>query len=90
MTDATVLHIMLQAMLVTAKVSAPILIVSIVVGFAISLLQSATQIQEASLSFVPKLIGVAVVIAVAGKWMLDTLIDYTRQLLESAPHLLGG
>jgi flagellar biosynthetic protein FliQ len=89
MNDAQVLHIIMQAMVVTAKISAPVLIVSIAVGFAVSLLQSATQIQEASLSFVPKLIGVAVVIAVAGKWMLDTLVSYTQQLIESAPHILG-
>lgn len=90
MNDTAVLHIALQAMIVAAKVSAPILIVSITVGFGISLIQSATQIQEVSLSFVPKLAAVGLVLLIAGKWMLDTLVTFTQQLIESAPHLLAG
>jgi flagellar biosynthetic protein FliQ len=90
MNDTAVLHIALQAMIVAAKVSAPILLVSICVGFGISLIQSATQIQEASLSFVPKLVGVGLVLLIAGKWMLDTLVTFTQQLIDSAPHLLSG
>ncbi len=89
MTDADVIQIAIQTMLVTAKVSAPILIVSLAVGFAISLLQSVTQIQEVTLSFVPKLGAVAVVIVVSGNWMLHELTGFTRALFDLIPQLLS-
>ena len=89
MTDSDVLQIALQTMLVALKLSAPILLTALVVGFAISLFQSMTQIQEFTLSFVPKLVGVGIAILLSGNWMLHTLIDFTRDLFAQIPGLLG-
>lgn len=88
MTDSDVIHIAVQTLMVTAKVSAPILMVSLAVGFGVSLLQSVTQLQEVTLTFVPKLIAIALVIVVGGNWMLAELIGFTRQLFELLPSLL--
>jgi flagellar biosynthetic protein FliQ len=87
MTDATVLEIALQAMIIAAKLSAPILIVTIAVGFGISLLQSVTQIQEVTLTFVPKLAAVGIVLMLAGNWMLAELTSFTRELYGMIPAL---
>ena len=89
MTDRDVLDIALQTMLVALKLSAPILVTSLVIGFTISLFQSMTQIQEFTLAFVPKLIGVGVSLLFSGNWMLHTLIDYTHDLFARLPGLLG-
>jgi flagellar biosynthetic protein FliQ len=89
MTDSTVIQLALQTMLVALKLSAPILVTSLVIGFTISLFQSMTQIQEFTLSFVPKLIGVGVALLVCGNWMLHTLIDFTNDLFDMIPSLLG-
>jgi flagellar biosynthetic protein FliQ len=90
MTDTQVLHMALQAMIITAKLCAPMLLTSLAVGFAISMFQSATQIQEFTLSFVPKILAVGFAILLSGHWMLTTLIDYTNQLFASLPSLLSG
>ena len=90
MNDADVTEIAVQTMVLAAKVAAPILITALVVGFAISLFQAATQIQEPTLSFVPKIIAVGVAILISGNWMLNTLIDFTHQLFNSLPGLIGG
>jgi flagellar biosynthetic protein FliQ len=87
--EATVIEIALQAMIVTAKVAAPILLVSLVVGFGVSLLQSVTQIQEFTLSFVPKLAGVGITLVVAGGWMLTELETFTRSMFDLVPQLIG-
>ena len=89
MTDSAVIEIALQTMLVALKLSAPILVTSLVIGFTISLFQSMTQIQEFTLAFVPKLIGVGVALLVCGNWMLHTLIDFTNDLFDMIPSLLG-
>jgi flagellar biosynthetic protein FliQ len=89
MTDSTVLDIALQTMLVAFKLSAPILATSLAIGFAISLFQAMTQIQEFTLSFVPKVIGVGVALIVSGNWMLHTLMDFTVDLFERVPTLLS-
>ena len=89
MTDTAVIAIALQTMMVALKLSAPILVTSLVIGFAISLFQSMTQIQEFTLSFVPKLIGVGVALLVSGNWMLHTMVDFTNDLFESLPALLS-
>ncbi len=70
MTDSDVVHIGLQAMLLSAKLGFPILLVALGIGFAVSLFQAATQVQEMTLSFVPKLVGGAVVLAVPAHWLL--------------------
>jgi len=89
MTDTDVLAIALQTMVVALKLSAPILVTSLVIGFAISLFQSMTQIQEFTLSFVPKVIGVGVALLISGNWMLQTMVDFTQDLFETLPSLLG-
>ena len=90
MTDTQVLHLALQAMIITAKLCAPMLLTSLAVGFGISMFQSATQIQEFTLSFVPKIVAVGLAILISGHWMLTTLIDYTNQLFAALPSLLNG
>ncbi len=89
MTDSTVLDIALQTMLVALKLSLPILLPALVIGFAISLVQSMTQIQEFTLAFVPKLIGVGIALLVSGNWMLHTLVAFTQDLFERIPAMLG-
>ena len=89
MTDTAIIAIALQTMVVALKLSAPILVTSLVVGFAISLFQSMTQIQEFTLSFVPKVIGVGVALLISGNWMLQTMIDFTNDLFETLPTLLS-
>lgn len=89
LTDADVVHVAVQMLMVTAKVSAPILIVSLAVGFGMSLIQSVTQLQDATISFVPKLIGVALVIVFAGHWMLAELKTFTLMLFDLIPAMLN-
>jgi flagellar biosynthetic protein FliQ len=74
-----------DAMQVTLMVAAPILLVILVIGLAVSIFQAATQINEATLSFIPKLIGVFVVLMFAGQWMLTTMVDYMHLVFTSIP-----
>ncbi len=90
MDTSAVLDIGLQAILLAGKLCAPILITALVVGFGVSLLQSITQIQEVTLSFVPKAIAVAAALLIAGHWMMSETVSFTTQLFERIPHLLGG
>jgi flagellar biosynthetic protein FliQ len=87
--DTTVMQIALQTLLITAKLAAPVLVVSLAIGLGISLLQSVTQIQEVTLTFVPKLAGVALVIVAGGHWMLSELIAFTNRLFAMLPGLLS-
>ena len=89
MSDADVMHIAAPALWTATMLAAPILIVSLAIGTLISLVQAVTQVQEMTLTFVPKLAGIAVVLVVGGSWMLSTLSDFTRQLFDSIPNLLG-
>lgn len=89
MNEAVILDIATKALWATALVSAPILVTAMVVGLLVGLLQSVTQLQEATLSFVPKFIAVAAVIVVSGSWMLQTLVDFTRELFRMVPTLVG-
>jgi len=90
MTDTAVIEVAMQAMIVAAKLAGPILITALAVGFGISLVQSATQIQEFTLSFVPKIIAVGLVILLAGNWMLHEMVSFTNQLFDLIPRLLGA
>jgi len=85
-----VLDIGLQGLIISAKLSAPILVTALVVGFSISLLQSITQIQEVTLSFVPKAVAVGAALVVSGHWMISEMVSFTRALFEKIPSLLGG
>jgi flagellar biosynthetic protein FliQ len=87
-TDSEVMHLALQTMVVALKLSAPILVTSLVIGFAISLFQSMTQIQEFTLAFVPKVIGIGLVLLFCGNWMLHSLVSFTQHLFEQVPSLL--
>jgi flagellar biosynthetic protein FliQ len=85
----SVINVGRQAMEVTILLAAPILLSSLGVGLLIAMFQAATQINEMTLSFVPKLIIVAVVLVAAGPWMLRNITGFTRQLFENVPHLIG-
>jgi flagellar biosynthesis protein FliQ len=89
MTDTDILDIAIDTMFVALKLSAPILVTALVLGFAISLFQAMTQIQEFTLAFVPKVVGVGVALILSGNWMLHTLIDFTQDLFDRIPSLLG-
>lgn len=89
MTDTDVIHLAMQVMIVAAKLAAPALVTSLVIGFAVSMFQSATQIQEYTLAFVPKLIGVGVALLICGHWMLSTMLTFTSQLFDAIPKMLG-
>lgn len=90
MNEALLMHIAVGAMVMTAKLAVPILLTSLVIGLVVSLLQSVTQIQEVTLTFVPKLAGVALVFLVAGHWMLAQFTGYVQQLFGQINSLLGG
>ncbi|MCB1773462.1 MAG: flagellar biosynthesis protein FliQ [Gammaproteobacteria bacterium] len=85
----TVVNIGRQAMEVTMLLAAPILLSSLAVGLVIAMIQAATSINEMTLSFVPKLIVVAVVMMAAGPWMLRQIIGFTQRLVENIPYLIG-
>ena len=87
MKDQTVIEIGLQAILLAAKLCAPILLTALAVGFGISLFQSVTQIQEATLSFVPKAIAIGVVIVICGNWMLHEMVGFTGDLYALIPRM---
>ena len=89
MTPETVMTMGRTAMEVTLMVSAPLLLVALIVGLVISIFQAATQINEATLSFIPKLVGVFVALVVAGPWMLSVMLDYMRQVFTGIPGLIG-
>ncbi len=78
-----------QALMMLLTVSAPMLLVILIVGVLVSIFQAATQINEATLSFVPKLIAAVAVIAVAGPWMMGSLVDYLRNMLMAIPSAAG-
>ncbi|GAB1690565.1 flagellar biosynthetic protein FliQ [Krasilnikovia sp. M28-CT-15] len=90
MTDAMIVELAMQALTIATKMAAPILLTALLIGFAISLFQSVTQIQEATLSFVPKAAGVGVALLVSGNWMLHEMMTYTTQLFDKVPQLLAA
>jgi flagellar biosynthetic protein FliQ len=89
MTDTQIMHIAFQVMIVSMKLAAPALVTALVVGFAVSLFQSATQIQEFTLSFVPKAIAVGLALLICGHWMMTTLVTFTQELYNAIPQLLS-
>jgi flagellar biosynthetic protein FliQ len=88
-TPGTVMEIGRQAIEVTLLIAAPMLIVALVVGLIISIFQAATQINESTLQFVPKLVAMFIVLLLAGPWMLQYLMDYIQRLFGSIPQLIG-
>ena len=89
MSPETIMTIGMRALEMTILLAAPLLIAALLIGLLVGVFQAATQINEMTLSFIPKVIGMAVTLVVAGPWMLKTLVSYTRELFESIPGLIG-
>ena len=90
MDESLVLEIASQAMTVTAKLAAPVLLTALFIGLFIGLIQSATQLNEPTLVFVPKFIGCGLVILVTGSWMMQEMITFTENLFETIPRMLSS
>ena len=90
MSQDTVVSICVSAMEVAMKVALPLLLVGLVVGLVVSVFQAVTQIQEQTLTFIPKIAGLCVVLVVAGPWMLGELLGWTEELYSRIPTLVGG
>ena len=89
MDQDTVVNLATQAMVLSLKIAGPILLLGLIIGLLVSIFQAVTSIQEQSLSFIPKVVGVAVLIVVLGPWMLDQLVSYAQNLYMSIPSLIG-
>ncbi len=89
MTPELVMNIGRQAIEMTLVLSGPLLLAALVIGLIISVFQAATQINEQTLSFIPKLLGMLLTLILAGPWMLQTMVDYIRRLFESIPQIIG-
>jgi flagellar biosynthesis protein FliQ len=90
MSQDDVVSIIVSMMGVTLKVAMPMLLAGLVVGLAISVFQAVTQIQEQTLSFIPKVIALVAVVAIAGPWMLGTVVTWTQELWMSIPQHVGS
>jgi flagellar biosynthesis protein FliQ len=89
MTPESVMSLGYEAMKLSLLLAAPLLLVALVTGLIISLFQAATQINEMTLSFIPKLLAVFATLVIAGPWMLNLTLDYMRNLFSSIPQLVG-
>jgi len=89
MTPETVMTIAQRALEMTLLLAAPLLLVALLTGLVVGAFQAATQINESTLSFIPKLLAVAATLVVTGPWMLKVLVSYTRELIESIPGLIN-
>jgi flagellar biosynthetic protein FliQ len=89
MTPEMVMNIGRQAIEMALILSAPLLLAALVIGLIISIFQAATQINEQTLSFIPKLVGTFLILILAGPWMLQMMVDYIRRLFESIPQIIG-
>jgi flagellar biosynthetic protein FliQ len=90
MTDTMVMHIGLLAMMTAAKMAAPVLLTALFVGLAVGLLQSVTQVQEVTLTFVPKFAAVGIVLLVAGGWMMNELVAFSQSMFNLVPELVSS
>jgi flagellar biosynthetic protein FliQ len=88
MTPESAMNIGRHAIEITVMIAAPLLLVALIIGLVISIFQAATQINEQTLSFIPKLIGVLVALVVAGPWILTVMTDYLREVLNQIPIIL--
>lgn len=78
-----------QAMQITLMIAAPLLLTALVIGLVVSIFQAATQINEMTLSFIPKLLGLFLVLMLSGGWMIGTLVDYVQRLFGNIPWMIG-
>ena len=90
MNQDVVISLTLEAMVLAMKVGMPLLLVGLVLGLVVSVFQAVTQIQEQTLAFIPKVIGLAVVLVVAGPWMLGEVVSYTQELYSAIPTIVGN
>ena len=89
MTPETVMGIGQHALVVTLMIAAPLLLTALAVGLLVGVLQAATQINEMTLSFIPKLLALFAALVIAGPWMLATFVEYMRQLIQNIPFVIG-
>jgi flagellar biosynthetic protein FliQ len=89
MNPASIIDIAVSSLTTAGELAAPILITALVVGFAISVFQSITQIQETSLSFVPKAVAVSIALIICGQWMISVMVAFTTNLFAQIPTLVG-
>ncbi len=89
MTPESIMTLGRQALELTLMVSAPLLVTALGVGLIVSIFQAATQINEMTLSFIPKLVAMVIVMVISGPWMLGLMVDYIRRLFSSIPTLVG-
>jgi flagellar biosynthesis protein FliQ len=90
MNQDKVVSLIVDMMGVTMKIALPMLLVALIVGLLISILQAVTQIQEQTLSFIPKILGLVAVVAIAGPWMLGTIVTWTTELWQQIPNYVGN
>ncbi len=89
MTPELVMTIGRQAVEMTLMMAGPLLLAALAIGLIVSIFQAATQINEQTLSFIPKLVGIFLTLILAGPWMLQMMVDYIRRLFESIPQIIG-
>jgi flagellar biosynthetic protein FliQ len=89
MNQDTVVSLATSAMTLAIEIAGPLLLVGLVIGLVVSIFQAVTQIQEQSLSFIPKIVGLAALIVILGPWMLGQLVSYAQNLYQSIPQLVG-
>ncbi|WP_456267387.1 flagellar biosynthesis protein FliQ [Kushneria sp. AK178] len=89
MTPEMVMSLAYRGMMLTLMIAAPLLLVALTVGLLVSLFQAATQINEMTLSFIPKILAVFTTLIIGGSWMLGTLSDFTRELFNNIPGMIG-
>ena len=90
MDQDTVINLATKAMMLSVEIAGPMLLVGLVVGLVVSIFQAVTSIQEQTLTFIPKIIALGVIIVVLGPWMLDQLVNYAQNLYLSIPQLVNG
>ena len=89
MTPEIVMNLVRQALEITILVSAPLLLTALVTGLLVSVFQAATQINEMTLSFIPKLLAIFLALVLAGPWMVGLMVDFTRRLISDIPGMIG-
>ena len=89
MTPESVMNLAYQGMRITLFMAGPLLLTALLVGLLISLFQAATQINEMTLSFIPKILAVFTVLVLAGPWMIKLIVDFTRELFSNLPRMIG-
>ncbi len=89
MNDGDVTAVAAKAIWVTLQLGGPILLVGLLIGLIVSIFQAVTQIQEQTLVFIPKIVGIVAVLAITGPWMLNTMVNYTEELFRDIPALVA-